>query len=157
MKDNNRKILQLVRYAFSLVGLLLVVSFLLPFHKQILESYQSIMYYEAPVATKQTVLEVAKSAIINGIDVETGLIAAEGFEVVKINCTRCHSAQLVVQNKGSREHWKEMIRWMQKTQGLWDLGANEVIILDYLEKNYASENVGRRAPLKVKEWYMLEN
>jgi hypothetical protein len=49
-----------------------------------------------------------------------------------------------------------MIRWMQATQNLWDLGANEGIILDYLAKHYAPQNTGRRAPLTDITWYELE-
>jgi len=51
-----------------------------------------------------------------------------------------------------------MIRWMQETQGLWQLGKNEPIILDYLAKHYAPEEVVRRPGLDVAaiEWYILE-
>ena len=50
-----------------------------------------------------------------------------------------------------------MIRWMQATQGLWDLGANEPIILDYLEKHYSPKAKGRRTNLDIEsiEWYIL--
>jgi hypothetical protein len=50
-----------------------------------------------------------------------------------------------------------MIRWMQATQGLWDLGKNEPIVLDYLAKYYAPEDVGRRANIDVAEveWFIL--
>ena len=49
-----------------------------------------------------------------------------------------------------------MIRWMQASQGLWDLGPNEEIIVSYLAKNYAPEKKGRRANLQDIEWYKLE-
>jgi len=51
-----------------------------------------------------------------------------------------------------------MIRWMQAKQGLWDLGPNEPVILDYLAANYAPEEIGRRANLDVEgiEWYVLD-
>lgn len=96
--------------------------------------------------------------IKDGIHVASGLIYAEGFDIVRGTCTACHSAKLVTQNRASREGWTEMIRWMQASQGLWDLGANELIILDYLAKNYAPEDVGRRANIDVEaiEWYVLD-
>ncbi|PHI20996.1 hypothetical protein CEQ90_04735 [Lewinellaceae bacterium SD302] len=89
---------------------------------------------------------------------ETGLIYAEGYELVKANCTVCHSAKLVTQNRASRQGWAEMIDWMQRTQGLWELGANEPKILDYLAEHYAPEETGRRANLDVEaiEWYVLD-
>jgi hypothetical protein len=96
--------------------------------------------------------------VIDGIHVQTGLIYAEGFELVRGTCTACHSAKLVTQNRATREGWVQMIRWMQETQGLWDLGKNEGIIVDYLAKHYAPEEVGRRANLDIAaiEWYILE-
>jgi len=96
--------------------------------------------------------------IEDGIHLETGLIAAEGWETVRATCTACHSAKLVTQNKATREGWKSMIRWMQETQGLWELGDQEAIILDYLAEHYAPEEASRRANLDVEEieWYILE-
>lgn len=96
--------------------------------------------------------------VVNGVHVQTGLIYAEGFEIVRGTCTACHSAQLVTQNRATRDGWLQMIRWMQATQGLWDLGKNERPILDYLAAHYAPEEVGRRANLDVAaiEWYILE-
>ncbi len=94
--------------------------------------------------------------IENGIHLRTGLIAADGLTEVVNNCTTCHSAQLVTQNRMSRERWVATIRWMQKTQNLWDLGANEEIIINYLVTNYPPLKKGRRAALTDIEWYALE-
>jgi len=94
----------------------------------------------------------------NGIHVETGLIFSEGFNQVRATCTACHSAKLVTQNRATRQGWEDMIRWMQETQGLWDLGGDEDAILDYLAANYAPKETGRRPGLDVAtiEWYELE-
>ncbi len=102
--------------------------------------------------------EEAEDQVIDGVHVQTGLIYAEGFELVRGTCTACHSAKLVTQNRATREGWEEMIRWMQAKQGLWDLGVNEPIILNYLATNYAPEEIGRRANIDVEaiEWYVLE-
>lgn len=93
--------------------------------------------------------------IENGIHLPTGLIVDTGVEDVMTTCGACHSLDLVTQNRATREGWKEIIVWMQETQKLWDLGAKEDIILDYLAKNYAPENEGRRRNLIVEEWYEL--
>ncbi len=90
------------------------------------------------------------------IHVASGLVVAEGFEIVVANCVACHSGKLIAQNKATRQGWKNLIRWMQKTQKLWDLGENEEYILDYLEKNYAPKPGGRRAPLKNIQWHSLD-
>ena len=96
--------------------------------------------------------------VINGIHVRTGLAFDENFQLVRGICTACHSAKLVTQNRATREGWKEMILWMQATQGLQDLGENEKPILDYLAKHYAPEELGRRANINVDEieWYILD-
>ncbi|QBQ55538.1 hypothetical protein [Nitrosococcus wardiae] len=91
------------------------------------------------------------------VDEKTGLVIDEGFEIVKANCTGCHSARLITQNRATREGWKETIRWMQRTQNLWQFDPQtEEAILDYLAKHYAPEARGRRPNLKIEKWYFLE-
>ncbi|TNF54727.1 hypothetical protein EP227_03850 [bacterium] len=86
------------------------------------------------------------------LDRETGLIIAKGFKTVKGNCTECHSAKLITQNRMDRDDWLETIRWMQREQGLRELRPEvEKEILDYLSAHYAPVKVYRRPPLKV-EW-----
>lgn len=92
----------------------------------------------------------------NGIHVRTGFKKGENLDMVIANCTSCHSSKMVTQNRATRDGWKSMIRWMQETQGLWDLGENEPLILDYLAKYYAPEKAGRRQPLTNIDWYELE-
>jgi hypothetical protein len=95
--------------------------------------------------------------IVNGIHVPSGLIADKGLALVVGVCGNCHSIDLVKQNRATKSGWKEMIVWMQKTQGLWDLGAKEEPILVYLAKNYGPIDTGRRKNLTDIEWYQLEN
>jgi len=80
-------------------------------------------------------------------DEQTGFVIDTGFELVKANCTACHSAALVTQNRMSRDTWLETIRWMQQTQGLWPLVDSEPVILDYLAKHYSPTDTGRRKSL----------
>jgi hypothetical protein len=102
--------------------------------------------------------EVIPGELIDGKDSLTGLVLDEGFELVQLNCTRCHSSAIILQSRFTREDWKSKIVWMQQTQGLWDLGISEPLILDYLAKHYAPEAPrGRRAPLKDVEWYELKH
>ena len=91
-------------------------------------------------------------------DAQTGLIIDQGFETVKENCTACHSTKLITQTGATRESWQQSIRWMQKTQNLWQFSPEtEKTILDYLAKNYAPKRTaGRRAPLVVDQWYRLD-
>ncbi len=106
-----------------------------------------------PVVTE----EVDEDRIEDGIHVRTGLKDDEGLMVVINNCTNCHSAKLVTQNRMNAERWNATIKWMQETQNLWNLGTNEEVIVNYLAKNYAPEKKGRRAPLTNIKWYELED
>ena len=101
--------------------------------------------------------EVDEDIIENGIHVRTGFVDAEGLMTVINNCTNCHSAKLVIQNRMSKEHWNATIRWMQETQNLWGLGLNQEIIVNYLVTNYPVEDTGRREKLTNITWYDLEN
>jgi hypothetical protein len=104
--------------------------------------------------------EPKKVKKVTAIDPTTGLIVAKGVEDVVANCTVCHSAKFILLQRGDRQTWKDMIVWMQKTQGLWDLKSlpsssvagkdTETVILDYLAKNYAPDNkIERRKNLPI--------
>lgn len=144
----------------ALAGILVLVVFIA------LGAFYLFFFYQPPkraIVAAETVELPVKSttsppvAVFDGgLDAETGLIVDEGWVLVKTNCTGCHSATLVTQNKATREGWEGMIRWMQRTQKLWELGENEAAILDYLEKNYAPQAIGRRPNLAEVEWYELE-
>ena len=101
--------------------------------------------------------EVDEDIIENGIHVRTGFVDAEGLMTVINNCTNCHSAKLVIQNRMSKEHWNATIIWMQETHNLWGLGLNQEIIVNYLVTNYPVEDTGRREKLTNITWYDLEN
>jgi len=86
------------------------------------------------------------------IDKESGLTVSKGLETVKANCTVCHSAKFIILQRGDRDTWKSMIRWMQKTQGLWEFTPEvEDEILTYLETNYPPGDISRRPNLKAKD------
>ncbi|MPR33900.1 hypothetical protein [Salmonirosea aquatica] len=92
-----------------------------------------------------------------GLDPTTGFVIDEGIDLMRAHCTGCHSSKLITQFRATREVWLEKIRWMQRTQNLWDLGKAEPKILDYLAKHYApADTYERRQPLKDIEWYKLE-
>ncbi len=93
----------------------------------------------------------------NGIHQLTGFVFDENVDLVIANCTACHSAKLVTQNKATEQGWRDMIKWMQETQNLWDLGDKEDKIVQYLVKNYGPSKLGRRARLQVQNWYKLQD
>ncbi|MEO0900068.1 MAG: monoheme cytochrome C [Bacteroidota bacterium] len=107
-------------------------------------------------SAEEELVEEGVQEIIDGKDVQSGFIAEGNYMLVKGNCTGCHSSKLVIQNRATRDGWKDIIVWMQETQKLWDLGQDENKILDYLAKFYGPEKKGRRSPLAVEEWYRIE-
>lgn len=90
------------------------------------------------------------------LDPESGLALDKNLMLVKGQCTACHSSKLILQSHFDREKWVERIRWMQRTQKLWDLGESEPAVLTYLTKYYGPIKTpfdGRRLPLDVPKWY----
>lgn len=147
--DNIIKALRrLVQFALTL-ALLMILALLLRFD---MISWSS---NEEAIIPKISLAEEVLPGEIGSLDAESGLIIDHGFMIVKSTCGACHSTKLVAQNKFSRDGWLEVIRWMQAKQNLWDLGENEVVILDYLEKNCAPQKSGRRRNLAQVEWYDL--
>ena len=81
-------------------------------------------------------------------DAASGLVKDEGWELVRNNCVACHSLRLVTSQRADRQTWLDMIRWMQRTQNLWQLDREtERRILSYLAKNYPPQPDRRRAPI----------
>lgn len=145
-----------VAWLVGIVVLLVGVVLLLVFQPEI-SALQSSDPSEITAQISQNQSENTDQ-LVDGKDLETGLIAGEGLEIVKGSCTVCHSSALILQNRFTREGWHEKIVWMQETQGLWDLGENESKILDYLAENYSpGESHGRRMPLSNIDWYELKD
>ncbi len=140
------------RFLIVLCASVLIISIIM-FYK-----YGDELHWDAK--EKDTYIETPENdteRIENGIHLRTGLKEGVGLTETINNCTTCHSAKLVTQNRMDRERWTATIRWMQKTQNLWDLGPNEEIIVNYLVTNYPPGKKGRRENLDNVEWYELKN
>lgn len=139
----------------TFIALLLLIY--LPFSKSIHASFEPEHEPITSPISGRTSIETDENAVVGGIHVATGMAFDKNFNIVKAACTSCHSSKLITQNRATREGWKQMITWMQATQGLPDLGKNEPIILDYLAKHYAPKAEGRRKNLDAEEidWYVL--
>lgn len=82
------------------------------------------------------------------LDPVTGMKMAEGWELVRVHCTVCHSPQQYLRQKGTESTWTDTIRWMQGSAGLWPLDAEtEKKIVTYLASNYGPDEAFRRAPI----------
>lgn len=156
-ENNQSKYMQLKNRILAFIALILVLSlgiFLITWIQTDSDSRKD-SGKEAAELTEIDSLAISQEG--KDLDPETQLVLGTGFEIVKGNCTNCHSSALIIQNRFTREGWKAKIEWMQETQGLWPLGESEDVILDYLAEHYAPEAyVGRRAPLENIEWYELD-
>jgi hypothetical protein len=156
--EDHKKFKQQVRAIYRLMVVLFGLFAVAAISVLYLLSNPSLFEKSKPEAEYVAVVEEDDyDKIENGIHVRTGLIEAEGLMAVVNNCTNCHSAKLVTQNRMNKERWISTIRWMQETQNLWDLGNNEDMIVDYLVTNYPPSNKGRREVLKDIEWYELKD
>ena len=83
-------------------------------------------------------------------NIEPGYLLADddGWELVYAHCSACHSLRLVTAQRGDRDTWLRLIRWMQETQNLWQFEPTvEAQILDYLTANYPPRQTSRRLPI----------
>jgi hypothetical protein len=153
---NDKNFIPLIRGIFMVTAGLAIVAILL-FSTSCYFYCDPSLSLLQPREVAQPLQQSAVSDLVeDGIHVSTGLIANEGMMLVVQNCTSCHSAKMITQNRATKEGWKSMIKWMQQTQNLWDLGVNEEKIVTYLAANYAPQKKGRRARLSNIEWYELE-
>lgn len=84
----------------------------------------------------------------SNIDPASGLVKVGAWELVRANCSACHSTRLVAQQRADKTQWRELIRWMQEEQNLWKMSPQvEESILDYLATYYAAPRAQRRVGL----------
>jgi hypothetical protein len=105
----------------------------------------------APTRQKET-KRVSATVPLTSVSGENSkrLVRAEGWETVAAHCTACHSEELIIQQRADKETWKQIIRWMQDTQGLWTLEPPiEETILTYLARHYSPQRGSRRQPLNT--------
>ena len=151
MKTTKKKIGLFVVLAIIITGGVLVIK-----ESSILETKETKEEYVVPEMDINDPNHPDFDRIEDGVHLRTGFVEGDGLRLVINNCTSCHSAKLVTQNRMSKERWLATIRWMQETQNLWDLGANEEAIVNYLATHYAPVKSGRRKNLDNIEWYELK-
>ena len=155
--ERERQLREMVRSLNKVVGFSLVVIVFALFHIAAPDMAESLwgdkrgtqLVEVAPVEA------VSDTLVVDGVHMATGLAMDSGFVQVRAACLACHSSKLITQNRATRDGWIHIIEWMQETQNLWDLGPNQDIIVDYLARNYAPEESGRRVQLTNIEWYEL--
>ena len=150
-RDQVKKVYRLVIFTFTLF---IITGGVLVYYVQ----NPNFLNLNSKIKTSVAIpIEVDDDRIENGIHIRTGLVDAKGLMTVVNNCTNCHSAKLVIQNRMTAEGWNTAIKWMQETQNLWELGGNQEVIVNYLATNYPPKSKGRRMVLTNIDWYELED
>jgi cytochrome c5 len=99
-------------------------------------------------ATEPLVVAEPAVAAEPALDPVTGFKMTGDWELVRSNCTACHSSKLITQQRGTAQQWLTMIRWMQKKQNLWVFDPDtENRIITYLADNYPPSDAQRRAAI----------
>ncbi len=85
------------------------------------------------------------------INPDTGLIIDPDSPLVEANCLACHGSNLITNMRAGKDAWLAAIRWMQDSEGLWEIPAeDEEKILNYLTKYYGEKyDTRRRIPLAI--------
>lgn len=66
-----------------------------------------------------------------------GLPHADGYEGIAIYCSACHTLEIVMQQRASRERWDYMLEWMTKEQNMPPLPDDQKTkMLNYLSENF---------------------
>lgn len=76
-------------------------------------------------------------AVFDENDDYWGLPRTEGFELVDLYCSACHSLQVVMQQRATYGRWKSTLEWMVDKQNMPPLPAeDEGVILTYLAEHF---------------------
>lgn len=76
-------------------------------------------------------------AVFDSTDYYGGLPRTGAYEFVAAYCSGCHSLEIVMQQRASRERWSYMLTWMVEKQGMVPLDEqDEDLILDYLVAHF---------------------
>lgn len=152
----NKELLKLTQSLYRITLGILSLTLLLAVAIAYIQIDPTLSALKGEPEIAEAAIEVDDNLIENGIHVKTGLKDGESLMLVVQNCTACHSAKIIIQNRADRTGWKDIIQWMQETQNLWELGENEEKIIDYLVTNYPPQKKGRRAVLTNIDWYELD-
>ena len=85
---------------------------------QIPHTGESLTFAELDAGAER--VAAAVSPFLTGPDqVVAVAMPQDNWQIVAAHCGACHSTRLVTQNRGSRETWLHMIRWMQDNGKTW--------------------------------------
>lgn len=68
-----------------------------------------------------------------------GLPRSQGYELVDVYCSGCHSLQVVMQQRASTDRWHYMLDWMSEKQNMAPLPEeDEAIVVAYLSRHFGN-------------------
>jgi len=76
----------------------------------------------------------------NPADDYWGLPRSDGFETVAAYCSACHSLEIVMQQRQTRDGWDYLLTWMAEKQGMAPPPPEtRAEILDYLTREFGGD------------------
>lgn len=76
-------------------------------------------------------------AVFDPDDGYWGLPHKDGYEDVAIYCSACHTLEIVMQQRASRERWAYMLGWMVEQQNMPPMPDDQSArVLNYLSENF---------------------
>lgn len=70
-----------------------------------------------------------------------GLPQTEGVDTVFSNCTYCHSAAIIMQQRMPPSQWDYTLNWMVEKQGMPELEPEDrKVVMNYLIQHFSTES-----------------
>lgn len=67
-----------------------------------------------------------------------GLPREGAYELVDAYCSGCHSLQIVMQQRASKDRWATLLEWMETKQNMPSLEEDEAAVLAYLAEHFGA-------------------
>lgn len=109
----------------------------------LIENWSSEINYAPAYAALNPYAEAQEASVSSTFDPADdywGLPRSEGVETVSAYCGACHSLQIVMQQRQSRDGWDYLLIWMVEKQGMAaPAPETRAEILDYLTREFGRE------------------
>ena len=70
-----------------------------------------------------------------------GLPRTEGYELVYVYCSGCHSLEIVMQQSAAKERWRYMIDWMSEKQNMQPMPPeDDAVVFNYLVQYFGADD-----------------
>ena len=98
-------------------------------------NYQQVFVPLSPLSVDNS--DDILRAVFDASDDYSGLPRTGEYEYVELLCSSCHSLEIVMQQRATRERWSYMLTWMTEKQGMAELPPEDTeAIIEYLAEHF---------------------